>query len=745
MVRAAEWFERAPPEGTHPQFGPDRFTEDDRGPRRVPSLPPTHELSMPDTMPLLEGFQAVTYEQWRELVDADLRGAPFEKKLVTHTYEGLNIQPVYTPRDFQNDADPSGFPGFSPRTRAADAMGLATCGWDVRQEHADPDLHKSNELILEDLGRGATSLQLRYAAAARDGLDPNDPATESLVGRDGLSVHSVADLEKLLASVRLEAISLGVEAGAAALPFAASHIALWKRQGLDISKVYASLNYDPLAVLARSGKLPYSIDTAMSHVGELASYCTKHMPRVRAVRVGSGPYHHAGATATQDLAFSMATAYAYLKAMTDAGLSVEQAAKQITFAYSVGCNFFLATAKLRAARKLWQKVLEACGAPEAASSMQLHVRASKRVLTVRDPWVNLLRNTVATFAAAIGGAQVITSEPFDKAIGLPDSFSRRIARNTQIILMEESHLSKVIDPAGGCYFIETMTDDLAEKAWAELQEVEKQGGMANALTSGYVEQHIASAFKGRLSNIAKRKDPITGVSEFPNLREEPVEKREPDYHAVLADVRSRNQPAADTPMQITGEAGTGEIIEQLVAAADSGVPAYAMAKALWKDSKSTMMTPIHPHPYAAPFEELRDASDTYLAMNGQRPRVFLANMGPIAHHTARATYAQNFFEAGGFEVMTNKGFDSADKAAAAFGDSGAHIAVLCSSDKLYPEFVPDTAKALREAGADSIVLAGHPGEMEQTYLNAGVDRFIFMKCDVLTTLRELLTEQGVLA
>ena len=700
---------------------------------------------MPETMSLLEGFEPVSYEQWRDVVEKDLKGAPFEKKLVTHTYEGIDLQPVYSPRDWDHQGDPSGFPGFSPRTRGADPMGLAACGWDVRQEHADPDLVRSNELILEDLQRGATSLQLRFDAASREGMDPDDESAGDLVGRDGLAVYGLPDLDALLKDVRMGAIALGLEAGSTALPMAAAVTALWDQREVDRQRIYASFNYDPLAVLARSGRLPTSIDTAMSHLGELAVFCNTELPKVRAVRVGTGPYHHAGATAAQDLGLSMATAFQYLKAMTDAGLSVDQAAKQITFAYSLGCNFFLATSKLRAARKLWTKILEECGAedPAASGSMQMHVRTSKRVLTARDPWVNLLRNTVTTFAAAVGGAQIITSEPFDKAIGLPDSFSRRIARNTQIVLMEESHLAKVIDPAGGCYFLESLTDELAEKGWAELQKIEAEGGMAHALATGWVNQQIDSAFKGRLANIAKRKDPVTGVSEFPNLREKTVEKRVPDFQAVKDAAVQRNTQAPGD-VAITGKPGSGEVMKSLVEAAKNNATVGAMARALWRGEEPTPLTPLHPHPYAQPFEELRDASDTYLAMTGQRPRVFLANMGPMAHFTARAGYAQNFFEAGGFEIIAGKGFDNADDAAKAFEDSGANIAVICSSDKLYPDFVPKVAPALHAAGAHTVILAGHPGDREATYREAGVDRFIFVKCDVLTTLRELLEEEGVL-
>jgi methylmalonyl-CoA mutase len=595
-----------------------------------------------------------------------------------------------------------------------------------------------------------TSLLLRLDIAARNGLDPDDPAAEALVGRDGLMAYHVDDLDAALANVHLEMIGVTLEAGAAFLPAAALLVALWRRRGVAREKARGAFNADPLAVLVRDGQLPVAPTVALGQMADLAAWTAKNYPHVTAVRVGTAPYHHAGATAAQDLAFGMAAAVEYLRAMNKAGLDIETAARQVLFSISLGTHHFLAVAKLRAARRLWARVVEACGGSPAAAAMRIHSRVSKRVLTLRDPHVNMLRNTVACFAAGIGGAEAITSVPFDAAVGLPDDLSRRIARNTVLILQEEAHLNRVIDPSGGSWYLGWLTDKVADKAWSIFQEIERGGGMLQAIEDGWVARQIDSAFAPRAKNLARRKEGITGVSEFPNVAEPLVVRPTPDCltlraEAVARVARSRRRSTALSQLLSgTGLRPAASTTTLAVESAVVGASIGQLARALRFHAEPTAIPPLTPHPFAQPFEELRAASDDWMASHGKRPRVFLANMGPVAHHTARATYAKNFFEAGGFEVIGNNGFREAGDAAKAFADSGAAIAVICSFDKLYPEIVPPVAAALKAAGARTVVLAGNPATKEGAWREAGVDRFIFIKCDVLGTLREMLREEGVL-
>lgn len=697
---------------------------------------------MKDQFTLLDDFEPVSYDAWREVVERDLNGAPFDKKLISHTYEGLDIKPVYTAGDWPGEGraiadDPSGFAGFDPMTRGSRVLGNATCGWDIRQEHAHPDRKVSNDAILTDLQRGATSLTLRLDAASRAGLDADDANAAQLAGVDGLMVYTVDELDRLLDGVHAHICGIALEAGAAFVPGAAMLAGFWARRNVGPEQAWGAFNADPLAVLARDGKLPYSVEAGLSQMADLAAWTADHYPGVVPVRVGTAPYHHAGATATQDLAYAMATGVQYLRAMTDAGMDVNAAARSMLFNFAVGTNFFLAMAKLRAARKLWARVVDASGGDERGRRMRMHVKTSRRVVTTRDPWVNLLRNTACCFAGATADAEAITTFPLDVGLGQPSDFSRRIARNTQVILMEESALNRVIDPAGGSWFIESLTDEMAEKAWEIFQGLERAGGMSRALGDGVVAEQIDSAFQPRLKNIATRRDAVTGVSEYAMLDEKETETAEPDLES-LREQAKRQLKSGREPVAVSG-------IGAAVEAAGGGASIGQLAGGLWADATPMEIPPIAPHPYAEPFEQLRDAADRFAERHGHRPRVFLANMGKLAEHTARTSFTTNFFQAGGFEVLGKRTFEAdTDAAVDAFRQSGASIAVICSSDKRYPEVVPQLAPKLKEAGANAVVLAGHPGDRESTDREAGVDRFIYIKCDVLGTLRELLQQVGAL-
>lgn len=690
-------------------------------------------------------FPPIAYEQWRKLAEADLGGASFEQKLVTHTYEGIDIRPVYTRSDAPGEGDPHGFPGLPPLVRGGALLGASQTGWDLRQEHAHPDLQTTHQAILDDLAGGVTSLLVRLDLAARSGLDPDHPAAAESAGRDGVMVYTAADLDALFQDVHLQMIGVSLEAGAAFLPAAALLAGLWRSRDVSNDQARGAFNADPFAVLVRDGQLPISMDSALAQMAELASWTASRLPQVTAVRVGTAPYHHAGATAVQDIGFGVATGVAYLRAMTAGGLTARQAARQMVFSISLGTHHFLAIAKLRAARRLWSRVLEACGVAPEDAPMRIHARTSKRVLTYRDPYVNLLRNAVAMFAGGLGGAEILTSTPFDVAAGLPDTFSRRIARNTALVLQEEGHLHRVIDPAGGSWYLDWLTDQVAEKGWEVFQQIEQQGGMLAAIRSGWVAQQIDNAFAPRARNLARRKEGITGVSEFPNIGEAPIARPVVNRLALREEATVRIGHHRRSYADVALSENASDRFAEMVEAAVGGATLGGLAAAIGFQQSLEVLPPLTPHPFAQPFEELRDASDRYADLhNGHRPRVFLANMGPISHHTARATYAKNFFAAGGFEVIDNDGFRDADAAAQAFADSKAGIAVICSSDKLYVEAAPQLARKLKEAGAKTVVLAGNPGANEEAWRAAGVDRFIFIKCDVLSTLREMLHEEGVL-
>ncbi|MEW1551113.1 methylmalonyl-CoA mutase family protein [Streptomyces tsukubensis] len=621
----------------------------------------------------LEGFSlAADFPEadagtWRGLVAGVLRKAgkdvpedAVEDALATLAEEGLSVRPLHTA-----DSGPAGFPafpGFAPFTRGGRPEGGAVAGWDVRQRHDRPDPAAANEAVLADLEHGVTSLWLS-------------------VGASGIPVSG---LEAALDGVLLDLAPVVLDAGDDVEAAAAVLFGLYERAGTAPAPG-GNLGADPFGHAARTGDHGAVADRLRAAVG-LARRCHATVPGLRALTVDALPYHEAGASAAQELGCSLATGVALLRALTDAGLGIEAALGQLEFRYAAGADQFLTIAKLRAARRLWARVAEACGADGAAGAQRQHAVTSPVMMTRRDPWVNMLRTTVAALGAGVGGADAVTVLPFDHALGLPDAFARRIARNTSVILLEESHIGRVIDPAGGSWYVERLTEDLAQRAWEWFQEVERAGGQLAALRSGLVETRIGAVWEHRRGRLATRREPVTGVSEFPLLSEAPVER----------------DPA---PEPLSG-----------------GLPRVRRDEA---------------------FEALRTRSDAAVAAGGDRPRIFLAALGPASAHTARASFTANLFAAGGIEPVHDPVTVDAGSVAAAFAASGAELACICSSDALYAEQAGPVAGALKAAGARRVYLAGRPGELRETYERAGVDEFVVAGGDAVAVLTRALDLIGV--
>ena len=610
-------------------------------------------------------FPAASREDWQGLIGAvlaksgqpGLAGAAAEEALATEVEDGLWVQPLYTGQD---TAPEPGWPGFAPFTRGGRAQGAVVSGWDVRQWHADPDPGRTREAVLADLDSGVTSLWI--------GL-----------GGPGLPVTA---LPEVLDGVYLDLAGVVLDAGGEFAAAADQLLALYA--GGPAAVPAGNLGADPLGLAARTGQ-DDGIAAHLAAAAALAGRCRAEFPGLRALVVDALPYHEAGASAAQELGLSLSTAVAYLRELAGAGLSAAEAAGQLEFRYAAGADQFLTIAKLRAARRLWSRVAEVCETGPAGAAQRQHAVTSAVMMTERDPWVNMLRTTVACLAAGAGGADAVTVLPFDSALGLPDGFSRRIARNTQAILLEEANLGRVTDPAGGSWYVERLTDSLARAAWDWFQQVERAGGHLAAFRGGLIADRIADNWAKRTASLDRRREPVTGVSEFPNLAERPLVR-----------------PAA--PARPGG-----------------GLPRVRRAAA---------------------FEALRARSDAILAAGGARPAVALAALGPPAVYTARSAFAANLFQAGGIETPLLEAGGSATgrpdlgALAAAFTASGARAACLCSSDALYAEHAAAAAAALKGAGAAYVLLAGRPGDRRAAYEGAGVDDFVYAGGDaraVLTT------------
>jgi methylmalonyl-CoA mutase len=666
----------------------------------------------------LNEFEPADYAAWRKLVERDLAGAAFEKKLVKRI-SGIDVEPLYT--EESGAGAHAGLPGFSPFTRGSFPLGAAEMGWDVRQSIAHASPTRAALAVQGALAGEANSLELVLDGALVRGGD-------TLAG-DGIAITTLAELERVLHEVQIGKLQIALSAGVATIPTVAALAILAEKQTGKASALSGCFGADPVGRLAADGSLPSSLEAALSQASELALWAVGNAPNARALLVNTSAYHEAGADAATEVAVALATGLAYLRSLTAAGLSVDDAAQQLAFEFSVGRDFFVEIAKLRAARTAWAQVVQKCGGGASAQTMVVYARTSRRTKTQRDPWVNLLRGTAESFAAAVGGADAITTAGFDEVLGESDEFGERLARNTQHLLRHESNVHRVVDPAGGSYYVESITEGLAKLAWDKLQGFEKAGGIVQVLTSGSLQAELKKALEGERKAVETRRLAITGVNEFPHVNEEPVSRP----HGT-AGARVLHDPAVHP-------VGEGRRVGEAMTLIRKGASLVDVARALYTGHHA-QVTPLARERLSQPFEALRDRADAYAQKHGKRPAVFLANLGAIPEHKARAAYAQNFFEAGGLNVLGNDGVPGGDGAAAAFAASGAELVCLCGSDAVYAEQAEATARALKAAGPKGIIYAGSPGEREAALREAGVDEFVFVGVNVSAALEALLARVG---
>lgn len=616
-----------------------------------------------DDLPLAADFAPASRDDWRKLADGVLKGAPFEK-LVGKTYDGLRIDPIYE------------------RARNAMTIPARTAGspWQIMQRVDHPDAAIANAQALHDLENGATGLTIVFAGAngARGfGLPPTKEA-----------------LARVLDGVYLDAgIGIEFEIGPQSRDMGQHLAELLAARKIPPSAVSVRFGLDPIGGGGVRGSSHGSWDSIAKVFGDKIAKLAKLGFRGPFAPADGRVIHDAGGSEAQELAYVLAVGVTYLRALEAAGIALDNARRMIYARLSADADQFLTMAKFRALRLLWARVEQSC----ELTSQPLFIAADTawRMLTQRDPDVNMLRATIAAFSAGLGGANSINVLPHTLALGLPDAFARRVARNTQLVLLEESNLDKVSDPAAGSGGIETLTRQLCEAAWAQFQNIESAGGPFAALERNIIQTKVAAVRDARDVNIAKRKDVLTGASEFPNLHEK-------------------------TPAVLDAKPVTALSPEEIVIRFDA-------------------LAPIR---LAAPFETLRDLSDRLLKTSGKRPAIFLANLGTAADFTARATFAKSFFETGGIEAIDTEGFSDPAALAAAFKSSGAALVCLCSSDKVYAVGAEAAARALHDAGAKHIYLAGRPGELEAALRTAGVGEFIFAGGDALAMLKTAYKRLG---
>jgi methylmalonyl-CoA mutase len=607
--------------------------------------------------PTLQLGESADEADWRALVEQGLKGASWER-LVAKTADGISIEPLYREPDIHTATDISGMPGAAPFVR-----GAGESGWLIRQGFSHPDLERTNRDILADLEGGVGGIELV--------IDPD--------GLDGVAITNAAELDLALAGVILEAAPVSLDAG-----LHAENAATLLRDKLKgVAAPGTAFNLDPLGAQLRTGA-----DQSEAALGAylFASLTARNLPNARYLRVDARIPHEAGGSEAQEIAYALHSGITYLRGLETRALGVEDCAKAIAFAVSVGPDVLLEVAKLRALRLCWARVLEASGAAPEQRAARIHAFTSRRMMTRYDAWTNILRVTTSAFAAIVGGADEITTYPLTDALGLPTPFARRVARNTQHVLAEECRLGHVADPAGGAWFVEKLTRDIAERAWSLMQQMQ-----AHASPLTLLQVWVTEARERRRAAIATRRETITGITDFPQL-----DAKSPEFEEKAA--------RAFRPVR--------------------------------QDAQEKPFDPIR---WAEPFETLRAKAEAWGA-----PRVFFANLATLAEFGPRAQWARNLFAAGGVSsIGPEEAHSSMETLIDAFRMTKARTAVITGADASYSEHAENAAQRLKAAGGDWVVLAGKPGERETALRKSGVDQFVFAGQDALKELTTLHVAMGI--
>lgn len=640
-----------------------------------------------DTRALADGFDVVSPDVWKAAVEQSLKGAPFEKALVRRTLDGLARGPLMTRADAPVAASA---PGSAPFTRGSQAARDPLRPWDIRVPIDHPDPARANAHALADLAGGASSLEIA--------IDPT--------GARGVMVRGRDDLETVLNDVLLDAASVSFDAGDWGPQAAAFLVSLWEARGVAATDARGAFNLDPIGRLATRTHLPRDLDLELADAANWALWIADRWPRATTFRADARVVHEAGGSEAWEIAFAAACALAYLEHMTEYDLPLDLAARQIVFAVTLDADGHLGICKLRALRRVWGRIATASGVAPANAAPKVCAYSSNRMLARRDPWTNLLRLTSAGFAGAAGGADSITLAPFTDALGPSAPFARRLSRNLQALLQEESRLGRVIDPAGGAFHHEKLSDDLARQAWTCFQRIQKEGGIARFITEGMLQGVVNVAKGARYADIATRAAPLVGVSEFAELDSRAVEIEAIDREALraAADATSAARPALD----IKPNRPAPDLLIPLAAqGADIAVMEGFRSNG---ETEPYYEQPLRPIRLAQPFEALRDAADAFTEKTGAHPRAFLATLGLQKDFNARATWTRNLLAAGGIEAVGGEEYADANTAQAAFDASGAKLAVLCGTDEAYAATGADLARRLKILGA-TVWLAGKPGAL----------------------------------
>ncbi|MBB5986383.1 methylmalonyl-CoA mutase [Sphingobium sp. B1D3A] len=697
-----------------------------------------------------------TLEDWQQRAAQEVKG----RDLAWHTPEGIDVRPLYTPADTEG-LDP-GLPGFAPFTRGVRASMYAGRPWTIRQYAGFSTAEESNAFYKRNLAAGQKGLSVAFDLATHRGYDSDHPRVTGDVGKAGVAIDTVEDMKILFDGIPLDQMSVSMTMNGAVIPVLAFFIVAAQEKGVAQETLEGTIQNDILKEFMVRNTYIYPPAPSMRIISDIFAYTADHMPRFNSISISGYHMQEAGATAVQELAFTIADGIEYVKYGVASGLDIDRFAGRLSFFFAIGMNFFMEVAKLRAARLLWHRAMTTLGAQDERSKMlRTHCQTSGVSLTEQDPYNNVIRTTIEAMAAMLGGTQSLHTNALDEAIALPTDFSARIARNTQIVLQEETGMTKVVDPLGGSYYVEALTHELAEAAQAIIDRVEAEGGMAQAVAAGWPKAMIEEAAAARQARVDRGEDVIVGVNRYRLPGEAPIEILEVDNHAVrdaqVARIRQvkaqRDEAACGAALAAlkAGAAGTGNLLALAVEAARAratlGEISSAMEEAFGR--YATVPQPVK-GVYAAPYHEderwanVVDGVQAVERRLGRKPRILVAKMGQDGHDRGANVIASAFGDLG-FEVTSGPLFQTPEETAALALEKDVDVVGASSLAAGHKTLIPELIDRLREAGrADIRVIVGGviPPQDYEALRAAGVQGIYGPGTNVLDSVEDVLRLLG---
>jgi len=621
---------------------------------------------------LPKDFPPPQWDEWKKTVVDSLKGVDYDKALKTRTYEGITLEPIYRREDIKDLNFIKSEPGQAPYVRGNDPRKYIAEGWKVAQAQTNPDLKVLNAILKDELMRGLAMVNLKLKHA--------DCPT-------GIELRSVKDLRVALEGIDLKAAPLFIQVDSQDEDIFALLLEYMEEQKLNVRDLEGFIGYDVTGEFARKGYFDIPLEEVWKKIMDVVIQRASRAPKMRAFIIDGTVYEGAGASSTQELAFVLSTAIGYIQGLQLSGMDIDTIAPLMAVKLSLGSNFFMEIAKIRAFRLLWAEMIKAFGGSDESQKIWIHGKTASFNKSTYDLYVNMLRTTTETFSGVIGGVDSLETDPFDSLVKEDNAFARRIARNQQLILAEESHFTKVIDPAGGCYYIESLTAQMAQSSWAKMQEVEKEGGMIRSLRAGKIHELIDTTAHARIDAVHKRRDVFVGVNMFAN----PTDEALTEIPVPTVDIKSKPVWLEKGPL-----------------------PRLRAVKQV---------------------EELR----AQISQNA--PKIMFLNIGTVAEYKARADFSSGFFQMAGYQVMGDMAFNTVQEAIMAAKDSGADAFCICSTDAKYEEIVAPLCKDLNPS---ILILAGYPADKVEEYKALGIDVFIHIRANAYDTLKDLARKLEVI-